>query len=224
MTPEQIENLILEHIDLVKVLARKRRNWASSDRADLEDLQGEGYLALCEAAKTWREDIGPFKPYAIQKIKWALQRADEAATHATHVQYHQQRLANQIRQAMNAGATTVAAVSEATGLAQYKVSELWPYVQSNKMALTDDIQVRDTASLPEEQIEETLMKEALYKAIDNLPEIQKKIGLARFGFTTGEPMSLAQLEKFFPELTTEEIQEAEPAAMASLRAAMEEYR
>lgn len=69
MTPEQ-RQLVEDNMNLVWFTIHKHPKFLRMFEAD--DLTQIGYLALCEAAMSYRQDGSKFAPYAVCKIYWSF--------------------------------------------------------------------------------------------------------------------------------------------------------
>lgn len=215
--------LFMEHKVMAERIARGHSKWKSTNRADKEDLVNSAYVALVEATLEWDPQRGPFKPYAIQKIKWALQVSDYKHTFAVHVPLGIQSLIRDIRKAIDAGATTIMEVSQATKINPSKVRQLWDYRNTGFSHF--DPAVHDVASMDvptEDLIDEKDEKAKVRFAISQLPIEQRAIVRARFGFTTGQPMTTDEIADYLG-LFIDDVRAVEEEAMEHLKAILSDW-
>lgn len=186
--------LVENHIALARSVANKHSGWKSADRPDLEDLYGEAYLGLVEAAKDWDPNIGPFIPYAIRRIKYKLHEADLKATYPIHMPKAAHKLVGQIRAAINAGAETIAEVAEATGINQNKVAELWAYRVTGK---ADIEPVQYLLEADQESVDEAafdaVRKQTVAAALASLTEDERQVTMLRHAFGGNAPMTTTEI-------------------------------
>jgi RNA polymerase sigma factor (sigma-70 family) len=200
------QEMVNKHVDLVETLARKHRKWESSYRSEYDDLLGEGYLALIEAVLAWKPEIGPFKPYAIRRIKHQFSKADQKQLFPVTVSANAQGLIRAIRNARTIGYHTAFEISVYTGINPDKVVELLPYTETlpsatpvgevDPEAAGLQAVVVDNAPLPEDIVIANEERDLVRDAVEALPQPHRSIIEARFGFTTGVPMVSSEIQEF----------------------------
>lgn len=233
LTPAQAE-LVTNHIALARQVAHKHRIWTQADRLAMEDLEGEAYLGLVQAAINWDSKLGPFIPYAKKTIKNVLIQADRDHSLPFNLPWNEHRILRDIRRAVNAGAEeNPQAVAEAIGVGVNKIISLWPYYTLRVAPVVSDDAVGEdwegskvlvSAALPvEEQVTQTIMADAVSDALASLPPMHRQIISYRFGFETGEPMLSAEIMNIM-RLGRAEYEVAEDAAMEKLEAILRGHK
>jgi RNA polymerase sigma factor (sigma-70 family) len=227
LTQDQ-QQLVNEHLGLVETLARRHRKWESSYRAEYDDLLGEGYIALIEAAISWKPELGPFKPWAIRGIKHQFSKADRKEHFPVHLSATAHGIIRAIRNAQLHGYTTSSTISAFTGINEDKIIELLPYsvapVTLTAVGESSDfndntIVLVDESETPEDTVMVQAERDIVREAVDVLPEPQRAIIAARFGFTTGDPMVSSEIQAFLG-VDAETVREAEAQAMVALETAL----
>lgn len=222
LTKKQSE-LVLEHKSVAERIASSHSKWKAIDRPDREDLINVAYIALCEAAKTWKPESGPFRPWAIKKIKWAIQLEDQAHTHHVHVPVSIHNFIRDIRRAKADGAETIAEVAAKMNANPDKVRKLWSLAENSKAFLDEDTFEIPSSDVPtEEKVELNEEKTKVAFAISELPGDEQAIISARFGFITGLPMTSDEIAKHLG-LSIEYVRMAEESAVEHLRAILDDW-
>jgi DNA-directed RNA polymerase specialized sigma subunit len=230
LTPEQTA-LVNAHLEVAQKLAgaHARRVHATAERRD--DILGEAYLALCQAAQTWDPTRGPFRARAITKIKWALELHDENETNIVYISDNAHRVIRKARQAIAAGATTIPEVAQALKVNEAKITELWEYIRPNTISLDqtnthDDsprISITDPNPSPEDTVIDKLINAEVRQAINNLPGNQPQIVKALIGLLTGEPMTAEQVMEHL-NVSRDELIDATEAAATTLEGTLKGIR
>jgi len=195
LNPKEKEKLISDHIGLAKSLAKKHRQFETTDRPNYEEREAEAFLALAEAASHYNPDIGPFSTYATKVIKSQLIRADRKYLFPMRVSDNTHKILRDIRREVNNGVEeTPEAVAAALKINIKKIEEVWKYykkevilqpkqTEEESESIAEKIPSRESV---EDIVEIKIQKEKIAQALNQLDDIEKLIITHRFGFATGE--------------------------------------
>lgn len=213
--PADRHKLVTDHMGLARGLAYRHSKWPSPDRPSREELESAALEALVDAAIRWVPAKGPFSAFAVLHIKWALQLTDQRATYPVSVPDKVHRLIRDVRRAIAAGHTTPASVAAVTGISLHKVKELWPYRVTGGAPLDYASDAAVDARM-DDDLERDEEHAAVRAAVAALPDEARAVVEARFGFTTGRPMTTAEIAAHL-DAPTERVRAIEEDVLPRLR-------
>jgi len=226
---EATNRMIRANLRLVISVAKGRIDWG----VPLSDLIQEGNIGLMQAVQKFDHRRGyKFSTYAIPWIWQAINRAANDQSRIVHLPGHivddltkLSRAKNNLPQKLGRQPTEKELASE-TGLASDKIKSLFKMIAGvpvslNKPVGEDGSQIGDfiadqTILQPEEQSNESLLKEELSRALESLTPRERRVIELRFGINTEYSRTLAEVGAEL-DLSKERIRQIEKEALAKLR-------
>jgi RNA polymerase primary sigma factor len=229
---EAKERMINSNLRLVVSLARKYQGL----ELPLLDLIQEGILGLIRATEKfdWRRGF-KFSTYATFWIRQAIQRgiANKSRTIRVPVHIGQRerkiaRVSRELRASLEREPTdeevaqaadiTVADIEEVRDT-QRTVTSLDRPVGEEGEASFGDLLPSDEPE-PEEEVEVSLRREALYQALDHLPDREREVLKYRFGMNDVDPTPLRETGRLLG-ISPESVRQIEGRALKRLEATRE---
>ena len=228
-TRQATNQLIRANLRLVISVAKRRTDWG----VPLSDLIQEGNIGLMQAVQKFDHRRGyKFSTYAIPWIWQAINRAVNDQSRIVHLPGHivddltkLSRVKNNLPQKLGRQPTEKELASE-TGLPSKKIESLVKIISGvpvslNKPVGEDGSQIGDfiadqTIVQPEEQSNESFLKEELSKTLESLTLRERRVIELRYGLNDEYSRTLAEVGTEL-DLSKERIRQIEKAALAKLR-------
>jgi RNA polymerase primary sigma factor len=224
---EAKEQLVNSNLRLVISIARKFQG----HDLPLLDLIQEGILGLIRAAEKfdWRKGY-KFSTYATFWIRQALQRALDNGSRTIRIPVHlgqrERRIIRAGRELMvrlgreptdeelaNEAGLTVDQVREARELARVVTSLDRPVGEEEDTSLGTLLPSDERG--PDEEVDIVLRDDALRRALDRLPEVEREIVKLRYGMNEGDPTPLSETGRRLG-LSPDAVRRLERKALADL--------
>jgi RNA polymerase primary sigma factor len=221
--------MIRANLRLVISVAKKRIDWG----VPLSDLIQEGNIGLMQAVQKFDHRRGyKFSTYAIPWIWQAINRAVNDQSRIVHLPGHVvddltklSRAKNNLPQKIGRQPTEKELASE-TGLASDKIESLLKMMSGVPVSLDkpvgeDGSQIGDfiadqTIMQPEEQSNESLLREELSRTLESLTTRERRVIELRYGLNNEYGRTLAEVGTEL-DLSKERIRQIEKEALAKLR-------
>jgi RNA polymerase primary sigma factor len=224
------QRMIQSNLRLVVSIAKKYRGHG----VPFMDLIQEGTLGLVRAVEKfdWRRDL-KFSTYATWWIRQAVQRAVAIQSRTIRLPVHVSDRVRKVEatrgaleaklgrqptdeEVASAARLETAHVAEAGGLPRVSTSLHQP-VGEDGDAMLGDMIADEHAADPDESIEESMRRSALYESLERLTERKRRILELRFGLDGSDPRDLKTVAGEVG-LTAERVRQLEAEALVELAA------